>query len=245
MNIGAAKKEDTNAKDRVRVLTSNVDGYFRRVGFDNSQVCEIHGSLRNWQCGGLPSGKLFPQFVRDRCCESFFAPPNIQVDPESLQLLSDEGVSVQLSQGDSHEPTKQKILCPSCHEGLIRPNVYLFGDGKHFVEDEDVVKSRDMFDWKHNVASLAGNPSSQRSESGVESKGLLVIVEIGCGLRIPSVRKRCEELAASVGRDHCQFIRINPEYPQNEILYAPDIAIKDNGLHALCQIDQELQKLTS
>jgi hypothetical protein len=127
---------------------------------------------------------------------------------------------------------------------LIRPNVYLFGDGKHFVEDEDVVKSRDLFDWKHNVATtLSGNSSSQQKSESEGSKELLVIVEIGCGLRIPSVRKRCEELAASVGRDRCRFIRINPEYALNEILYAPDIAIKDNGLHALCQIDQELKKL--
>jgi hypothetical protein len=32
--------------------------------------------------------------------------------------------------------------------------------------------------------------------------------------------------------------------PLNEILNPPDIAIKDNGLRALCQIAQELKKLS-
>jgi len=33
-----------------RVFTSNVDGHFQRSGFDEADVCEVHGSLLHLQC---------------------------------------------------------------------------------------------------------------------------------------------------------------------------------------------------
>ena len=32
------------------VFTSNVDGFFRRAGWDESQILEIHGNVSRWQC---------------------------------------------------------------------------------------------------------------------------------------------------------------------------------------------------
>lgn len=40
-----------NYKDgKYFVYTSNVDGHFQRVGYDENKVCECHGSINHFQC---------------------------------------------------------------------------------------------------------------------------------------------------------------------------------------------------
>ena len=71
-----------------------------------------------------------------------------------------------------------------------------------------------------------------------------VILEIGCGLRVPSIRKRCEEVYAACSKDcpsQVDFIRINPDYPDNKILKSPSISIKETCLTALQNIQKEIK----
>jgi len=64
----------------------------------------------------------------------------------------------------------------------------------------------------------------------------LVILEIGCGLRVPSLRKKGEELSRDLGAQ-ASLVRINPEYPSNPLVHPPTVGVKSKGLAALRRID--------
>lgn len=75
------------------VFTSNVDGHFRKAGFDPKRICECHGSIHHLQCinGCLhhiwDAGEFFPEVDEVQCqlmndppkcsCCGDFARPNI------------------------------------------------------------------------------------------------------------------------------------------------------------------------
>ena len=55
------------------VYTSNVDGHFRRFGRLSQRLCEIHGCVEEWMCGGSMGActglePLAPRCVMARCC---------------------------------------------------------------------------------------------------------------------------------------------------------------------------------
>lgn len=81
-------------------------------------------------------------------------------------------------------------LCPHCHR-LARPNILMFGDGE----------------W---VASRA-QAQAERLEAWLNRVKRPVVIELGAGIAIPSVRRFGEEL---LRRPHGRLIRINPREPQ-------------------------------
>lgn len=83
-------------------------------------------------------------------------------------------------------------LCPSCGE-VARPNILMFGDWAWLPERSSAQQER-LESWLDRVG-----------ESG------LVIVEIGAGTAVPTVRMLSERTAA---RLHATLIRINPREPQ-------------------------------
>eukprot|EP01112_Ceratiomyxa_fruticulosa_P015774 TRINITY_DN4689_c0_g1_i2.p1 TRINITY_DN4689_c0_g1~~TRINITY_DN4689_c0_g1_i2.p1 ORF type:complete len:412 (-),score=64.27 TRINITY_DN4689_c0_g1_i2:127-1362(-) len=202
------------------VVTSNVDGWFLRSGFQASTICEIHGNIYKWQCSGTPNNsekKTTPQLFLTPPCSSTFDPPcssTYFVDPETRLA--------------------QFTTPPICHKckSPSRPNIYMFGDGNLFVDDPNTTKLRNYSLWTRGVVSLLNkNPEFK-----------LVIIEIGCGLRVPSIRKRCEELLVSCPSSQATFVRINPDYPDNKILASPNICIKDTALNAINAINKHLSK---
>lgn len=148
-----------------------------RAGFESNICSQIHGDLARWQCGGKPTGKKFPLFESKRCCDEIFpAPEGLSVNPELMELETDgDNLPVPLS-------------CPRNCGGRIRPNVYLFGDGDCFLQNETVTRSETYFKWIEDV---------KRQVSSEEKS--LCIIEIGCGLRVPSIRARGEELLQELG----------------------------------------------
>jgi len=201
----------------VFALTSNVDGFLRRAGVAApGAVAEIHGSLRRWQCGGVPSGCRFPLLSRMRCGDELFESP----PPEPVDL-------------DAPRCDAPPPRCPRCKEGLARPNVYLFGDGDRFVADEETTGAAAYRQWCEAVIAAL------RRNDGLR----LVIVEIGCGLRVPSIRKRCEELFAACAVGQAELVRINPEFAQQGIVAAPTVSLVAPALTALRQIQAEVDKL--
>ena len=80
------------------VFTSNVDGHFRKAGFDPKRICECHGSIHHLQCinGCLhhiwDAGEFTPE-----------------VDEESCQLLN------------------EAPKCSCCGD-ITRPNILMFND---------------------------------------------------------------------------------------------------------------------
>lgn len=102
--------------------------------------------------------------------------------------------------------------CPSC-EQIARPNILMFGDW-NWIPDRSEEQERRYRRW----LKTASNAS-------------LVIIEIGAGLAVPSVRYETE----------CQtgtLIRINPREPRTP---PGGIPIPSGGLEALTQIDSLLE----
>lgn len=78
--------------------------------------------------------------------------------------------------------------CPNC-KSIARPNILMFSD----------------FEWDHSRTTY----QRKRMEDWLEDKKQkkLLVIEIGAGSDIPTVRLTCEEIFQSIGD---QFIRINP-----------------------------------
>lgn len=80
------------------IFTSNVDGQFQKAGFDESQICECHGSI-HW----------LQQIDPDRYGRDLISANPYQVDVDE---------SLVLAQGE----------LPQSRGGLLRPNILMFGD---------------------------------------------------------------------------------------------------------------------
>lgn len=93
------KKWAARMPDGAFVFTSNVDGQFRKAGFDPQRICEVHGSIHHLQCAVPCGDAIWPA--------DGFVP---EVDAAACRLRG--------------EPPR----CPHCG-GLARPNILMFGDG--------------------------------------------------------------------------------------------------------------------
>lgn len=109
--------------------------------------------------------------------------------------------------------------CPRCG-GTARPNILMFDDFTWLAERTDRQERR------HNefLASRRGS-------------GQLVIVEMGAGTAIPTIREHSEMLGRQLG---ATVIRINPREPQ---IHAPHIAVPLGALAGLRKIDEALAAL--
>jgi len=200
----------SSSPPRVFALTTNVDSLLLRSGVVMRQsLGEVHGSVARWQCGGVPSGKKFPLMCHPRCCDATFEPP-----PEFMP-----------TQG-SFRYQRPWPKCPHCDEGLARPHVFLFGDGNRFVDDRETLGISAFGRWREAMLSALRMDSSQR----------LVVLEVGCGLRVPNLRKRCEELFSEAPLGQCEFIRINPEFELNGIVATPTLPLRATARDALSRI---------
>jgi NAD-dependent SIR2 family protein deacetylase len=101
--------------------------------------------------------------------------------------------------------------CPHCG-ALARPNVLMFNDGN----------------W------LDGRTDAQYERLGawLRQARRLVVIELGAGTDVPSVRRMCESQGAPL-------VRINPREPQ--VPSANDIGIAMGALDALRRLHQVLQ----
>src|SRR5262245_50100581 len=84
------------------VYTSNVDGHFRKAGFDPQRVVEIHGTVHWMQCLNECGAGLFES--------SRVVPGVIDINPDTFR---------------AREPLP---TCPACGQ-LARPNILMFSDG--------------------------------------------------------------------------------------------------------------------
>jgi len=172
-------------------MTSNVDCFFERAGFDRRSIGQIHGSVGQWQCGGVPTGQRYPLLAKERCSDQLFPPPACV------------GTTV-----DNMDFKGDIPRCIHCKQGFARPNIYLFGDGNRFVDDETITRSQGYRQFTERVTKSLKD-SSELS---------LVVIEIGCGLRVPSIRKRCEEIHNACPLAQSTLIRINLDFPGSNIL---------------------------
>lgn len=104
--------------------------------------------------------------------------------------------------------------CPHCG-GMARPNILMFGDWG-WLEQRSAEQNRRMSDWLRKVERL-------------------LVIEIGAGTNIPTVRLMGESLPA-------RLIRINPSEP--ELGEGKGISIACGGLEALRGIESALSRLS-
>ncbi|KAE8995285.1 hypothetical protein PR001_g20127 [Phytophthora rubi] len=134
-------------------------------------------------------------------------------------------------------PGAEATTCPECG-GKGRPNVLMFHDRQWIA---NTAEENGYIAWESVMeVMLQEDPTLN-----------LVVLEIGCGTRVPSVRRETEMVVADViegcGCPQATLIRVNPDIPtcDNPLILANDcfVPIRSRGLEALEGIDQELTKL--
>jgi NAD-dependent SIR2 family protein deacetylase len=103
--------------------------------------------------------------------------------------------------------------CPGCG-GLARPNILMFSD-PDWVPDRSLGRLDALTDWRRGLRG-----------------GGLVVIEIGAGTAVPTVRRQAELASAGDGA----LIRINPREP--EVRHGRGISLPMGALAALSELDR-------
>ncbi|RZQ61866.1 NAD-dependent protein deacetylase [Amycolatopsis suaedae] len=104
--------------------------------------------------------------------------------------------------------------CPDCG-GVARPNILMFGDFG-WVGDRTDAQLRELNEWRRRQRDL-------------------VVVELGAGRAVPTVRRYAELASAATGA----LIRINPREP--EVRHGRGVSIPSGALPALSELDERLR----
>lgn len=117
--------------------------------------------------------------------------------------------------------------CPRCG-GIARPNILMFGDWS-WIGRPTQAQERELDGWLRSL---------KRAQSR------LVIIELGAGKAIPTVRIRAEYVAASaVGASSGgSLIRINPDPGAAAVPPGAGVALPAGALAALSAIDARLHR---
>ncbi|GKT14587.1 hypothetical protein ADUPG1_010515 [Aduncisulcus paluster] len=141
---------------------------------------------------------------------------------------------------------RNQPACPSCGR-LARPNVLMFDDGKWLDADDTHFKR-----WKRYATIVCGGKGGSKTAIRDDEMKNIVILEIGCGLKVPTLRRLSEKLCTLLG-ERCSLIRINPNHTKfgkgRTATDEPDgmagrfFPIKATGLEALQAIDKKWERL--
>jgi len=207
------------------IYTSNVDSFFHRAGFAKYEIREVHGSIGVWQCHKPCIQKLWrapSEFEFEVNQTTMLASP---VKSSSIPLLPS------IKGFETNHPS-----CIYCGE-RSRPNVLMFEDTK-WICDSVVLET--YMTWETVVWNLL------EANTSVNQKLIkMVILEIGAGDRVRTVRKESEKYLTKWRDKDVTLIRINPEFPLSD---HPDnahkiISIMSGALEALKEIDTQLTLL--
>jgi NAD-dependent SIR2 family protein deacetylase len=155
-------------------------------------------------------------FNHDRVIECHGSIGHLQcTQPCSNEIWSADGLEMEVDM-ESFRAVSVLPECPRCG-GLARPNVLMFGDW-HWIPGRTADQERRFSDW---LAQAAG-PN-------------LVIVELGAGSAVPTVRMTSEQIAS---RSRATLIRINPREPQ---VRHGHIGLARDALEALEAIDERIK----
>lgn len=111
--------------------------------------------------------------------------------------------------------TSELPFCPECLS-LARPNILMFNDWG-WIPDRTEMQMINLNRWYNQTKKS-------------------VVIELGAGIHVPTVRRVCESFNAPL-------IRINPGEP--EVPKKSDVSLPLGALDALGQIYQEFQKLAN
>ena len=147
-------------------------------------------------------------------CSRQFGPPCLKIWP------AEESLNLKFLSIDTEKLVAQSQLplCPCCH-AVARPNTLMLNDYWCLSERVDAQEVR-FQQWKDSLDASA---------SSLKQK--ILVIEIGAGTEIPTVR----HLAESMNTD---IIRINPKESQGA---GNVLSIPDGGLEALQKIDNVIR----
>jgi NAD-dependent SIR2 family protein deacetylase len=211
--------------------------YGHRLGLYRATVPHAgFGILRSWG-ERLPHGvRVFTsnvdgQFQRagfDGVVEAHGSIHRMQcLRPCSDDVWAADGVEVNVD-----EATMRAVLpLPRCRHcgGLARPNILMFGDW-FWVGDPADAQERELAGWLR---------------MRTRARGRLVVVELGAGKAIPTVRMRAERTATTAAangrRSGGSLIRINPDPAAAAAPPGAGVALPAGALAALTAIDARLR----
>lgn len=218
----------TKHADSTCVYTSNVDGHFRRFDRLSARLFEIHGCVEEWCCDCAEvSGAAFQSSpsreeareLDERCRAAIAAIPTPAEVP-GLQGLSAVGAVLaaagpaataagtglpagELGYGERIAWGALPPRCRACGSAL-RPAVLMFGDldAAQLARYEKVAR---LYQQWEDAAEGAVARSAGRSS--------LVVLELGCGTRVPSVRLECEAVCRDTTNrgGSALLVRVNPD----------------------------------
>jgi len=217
--LGIIEKENKVPKmklpSRFFAFTSNVDKHHIKAGFDDEEIHEIHGSIEEWQCSRV-------------CVDTTWNAPQdfyFEIDKDSMKApLKKQDPNIDLKNEKGWQENYPR--CPYCDD-LSRPAILMFEDGlwKRNAKSEFIYRR-----WKESVKEMIKS-----------SEVKAVILEIGCGLRVPTVRYESESYLRP--GNNCTLIRINVDFPTSDSHGSNVISIAEKGIIAVQSIDKYITQL--
>lgn len=126
--------------------------------------------------------------------------------------------------------------CGHC-DSLARPSILMFGDCGYTF---DVSQEERWEIWQDALMDLV---KAKSEKEGVQLK--VCILEIGCGVNVPTCRFLSESTVRDVARlgGNPKLIRINPDHPEGPLSEDHIISIPSRGLKAIKRIDEVYKSL--
>jgi len=262
------------------VFTSNVDGHAFDY-FEPEEVRECHGNTEVWQCGSMPPcckqtwraaekfkfavdmKKMRAPAKRSSVTPAMEKPekPNevaegnstarlgsvklpfglrrnpLQNLPKEVRKEASAHVASSFGRKDANWP-----CCPFCN-GHARPRVLMFNDS-HWVSDFEQ-ESRFQL-WREVLVDVG------RSLNVSHGRMMrLLILEIGCGGTVPTVRSTVESTALQLkSAADVTVARINPDFPLPDRLYPPSmylryLALPMGALQGLKKVNEHYMQMTT
>jgi len=208
------------------IYSSNVDNHPVTAGFSSDELHEIHGSIETWQCEGdcVEAESCFDALDKGllwKIPKDF----RFDVDEKTMRVIDNEPDNSDLI-------WRQHTKCKFCDK-KARPSILMFGDGG-WVDEKPPSSKYEM--WQQMML--------KRVNAGKK----LVILEIGCGTKISSVRNNDEILSFKCRDGGVSFIRVNPNPKEAGFTSytketAEKISIVAKGLPAILEIDKHITKM--
>lgn len=198
--------------------------YGHRLGL--YRATRPHGGfsiLRRWAEEKPGGGHVFTSNVDGQFQRAGFADvAEVHGSIHHLQCLSDCGAGVWSADGVEIDVDPETMRarpplpsCPHC-SGQARPNILMFGDFD-WVPDRSQRQLDAFTAWRR-----ATDPAS------------LVVIELGAGLAVPTVRRQAELASAVNGA----LVRINPREPQ--VRHGRGVSLAVGALEGLTALDDLL-----
>ena len=230
-----------------------MDCFFRRAGFAEQQLLEIHGNVQRWQCSipcaasraaAMPVWQIPPSRVYEVDEVTMRAPNRRSVPQQEPAAGSEAGEAAREAGGGSTHGTPRELppheamgernheRCRFCGRPA-RPCILMFDDNA-WIGD---AAPGPLGPGHSQARSYRAWEAAVKRELKADRRKRLVILEAGCGLRVPTVRKHSEKLLRQTGKLGTTLIRINPDRPDNKKNPAATISIRDTCLGAISRID--------